>query len=202
MILCHLKRRENWKWGHFRCALWNQAKISVYSKEMKGFFCSHKRLRLQAKCHCVRVRLMCLHGGRWETSERKELVLCALLRLELTASPPLFYRYLEKYEKVHHFGEDDEESQPGNPKASHPVGAIPNSYNYQQHIVSGTSSSVFRNPLTTFRALNILNPWNEKEQKEEPHSLIKSMHACRRVCQPSTLCQGFSNDLAASSNIS
>lgn len=46
-------------------------------------------------------------------------------------------RYLEKYEKVHHFGEDDEESQPGNPKASLPIGAIPNSYNYQQHIVSG-----------------------------------------------------------------
>lgn len=61
--------------------------------------------------------------------------------------PPLSLscRYLEKYEKVHHFGEDDEESQPGNPKASHPVGAIPNSYNYQQHIVSGTGSAVFRN---------------------------------------------------------
>lgn len=42
---------------------------------------------------------------------------------------------------MHHFGEDDEESQPGNPKASHPVGAIPNSYNYQQHIVSGTGSA-------------------------------------------------------------
>lgn len=48
-----------------------------------------------------------------------------------------FHRYLEKYEKVHHFGEDDEESQPGNPKASLPVGAIPSSYNYQQHVVSG-----------------------------------------------------------------
>ncbi|XP_069556259.1 AT-rich interactive domain-containing protein 2 [Brachyistius frenatus] len=47
-----------------------------------------------------------------------------------------YLRYLEKYEKVHHFGEDDEESQPGNPKASLPIGAIPNSYNYQQHIVS------------------------------------------------------------------
>ncbi|XP_029016165.1 AT-rich interactive domain-containing protein 2 [Betta splendens] len=47
-----------------------------------------------------------------------------------------YLRYLEKYEKVHHFGEDDEESQPGNPKASLPVGAIPNTYNYQQHIVS------------------------------------------------------------------
>lgn len=46
-------------------------------------------------------------------------------------------RYLEKYEKVHHFGEDDEEAQPGNPKASLPIGAIPSSYNYQQHIVSG-----------------------------------------------------------------
>lgn len=47
------------------------------------------------------------------------------------------HRYLEKYEKVHHFGEDDEETQPGNPKASLPVGAIPSSYNYQQHVVSG-----------------------------------------------------------------
>uniref|UniRef100_A0A8C2Z9T9 AT-rich interactive domain 2 n=1 Tax=Cyclopterus lumpus TaxID=8103 RepID=A0A8C2Z9T9_CYCLU len=47
-----------------------------------------------------------------------------------------YLRYLEKYEKVHHFGEDDEEVQPGNPKASLPIGAIPSSYNYQQHIVS------------------------------------------------------------------
>lgn len=54
--------------------------------------------------------------------------------------PSSLHRYLEKYEKVHHFGEDDEESQPGNPKASLPVGAIPNSYNYQQHVVSGSVS--------------------------------------------------------------
>ncbi|XP_034018874.1 AT-rich interactive domain-containing protein 2 [Thalassophryne amazonica] len=47
-----------------------------------------------------------------------------------------YLRYLEKYEKVHHFGEDDEEAQPGNPKVSLPVGAIPCSYNYQQHVVS------------------------------------------------------------------
>ncbi|XP_034529015.1 AT-rich interactive domain-containing protein 2 isoform X1 [Notolabrus celidotus] len=47
-----------------------------------------------------------------------------------------YLRYLEKYEKVHHFGEDDEETQPGNPKNSLPIGAIPNSYNYQQHSVS------------------------------------------------------------------
>nr|XP_020456892.1 AT-rich interactive domain-containing protein 2 isoform X2 [Monopterus albus] len=47
-----------------------------------------------------------------------------------------YLRYLEKYEKVHHFGEDDEEAQPGNPKASLPIGAIPTSYNYQQHTVS------------------------------------------------------------------
>ncbi|CAG6018832.1 unnamed protein product [Menidia menidia] len=47
-----------------------------------------------------------------------------------------YLRYLEKYEKVHHFGEDDEEAQPGNPKASLPVGAIPSTYNYQQHVVS------------------------------------------------------------------
>ncbi|XP_037316500.2 AT-rich interactive domain-containing protein 2 [Pungitius pungitius] len=47
-----------------------------------------------------------------------------------------YLRYLEKYEKVHHFGEDDEEAQPGNPKASLPIGAIPSAYNYQQHVVS------------------------------------------------------------------
>lgn len=58
----------------------------------------------------------------------------------LSLFPP--HRYLEKYEKVHHFGEDDEEAQPGNPKASLPIGAIPNSYNYQQHIVSGKVLSV------------------------------------------------------------
>ena len=56
-------------------------------------------------------------------------------RLFYFSPPP--YRYLEKYEKVHHFGEDDEEAQPGNPKNSLPIGAIPNSYNYQQHVVSG-----------------------------------------------------------------
>ncbi|KAG9490239.1 hypothetical protein GDO78_005889 [Eleutherodactylus coqui] len=43
--------------------------------------------------------------------------------------------YLEKYEKVHHFGEDDDEVQPGNPKPQLPIGAIPCTYNYQQHIV-------------------------------------------------------------------
>ncbi|KAM8884252.1 AT-rich interactive domain-containing protein 2 isoform 1-T2 [Synchiropus picturatus] len=47
-----------------------------------------------------------------------------------------YLRYLEKYEKVHHFGEDDDEAQQGNPKASLPIGAIPSSYNYQQHVVS------------------------------------------------------------------
>ncbi|XP_029103425.1 AT-rich interactive domain-containing protein 2 isoform X1 [Scleropages formosus] len=46
-----------------------------------------------------------------------------------------YLRYLEKYEKVHHFGEDEEEAQPGNPKPSLPVGAVPCSYNYQQHVV-------------------------------------------------------------------
>ncbi|TRY68096.1 hypothetical protein DNTS_034730 [Danionella cerebrum] len=45
-------------------------------------------------------------------------------------------RYLEKYEKVHHFGEEDEEEQPGNPKHLLPIGAIPTTYNYQQHTVS------------------------------------------------------------------
>lgn len=45
--------------------------------------------------------------------------------------------YLEKYEKVHHFGEEDDEVQPGNPKPQLPIGAIPTSYNYQQHSVSG-----------------------------------------------------------------
>ncbi|XP_053572712.1 AT-rich interactive domain-containing protein 2 [Bombina bombina] len=46
-----------------------------------------------------------------------------------------YLRYLEKYEKVHHFGEDDDEVQPGNLKPQLPIGAIPCSYNYQQHIV-------------------------------------------------------------------
>lgn len=50
----------------------------------------------------------------------------------------IFYSsYLEKYEKVHHFGEEDDEVQPGNPKPQLPIGAIPSSYNYQQHSVSG-----------------------------------------------------------------
>lgn len=85
---------------------------------------------------------------------------------------------------MHHFGEDDEESQPGNPKASHPVGAIPNSYNYQQHIVSGTGFSFFPNPFRNDSSpvlkfhfillvktekidakTNILNPVNERETK-------------------------------------
>ncbi|XP_051546959.1 AT-rich interactive domain-containing protein 2-like [Myxocyprinus asiaticus] len=47
-----------------------------------------------------------------------------------------YLRYLEKYEKVHHFGEEDEEEQPGNPKPLLPIGAIPTTYNYQQHTVS------------------------------------------------------------------
>ncbi|XP_068132691.1 AT-rich interactive domain-containing protein 2 isoform X2 [Hyperolius riggenbachi] len=46
-----------------------------------------------------------------------------------------YLRYLEKYEKVHHFGEDDDEVQPGNPKQQLPIGAIPCTYNYQQHVV-------------------------------------------------------------------
>ncbi|XP_018111397.1 AT-rich interactive domain-containing protein 2 isoform X2 [Xenopus laevis] len=46
-----------------------------------------------------------------------------------------YLRYLEKYEKVHHFGEDDDEVQPGNLKPQLPIGAIPCSYNYQQHIM-------------------------------------------------------------------
>ncbi|KAE8615761.1 hypothetical protein XENTR_v10008609 [Xenopus tropicalis] len=46
-----------------------------------------------------------------------------------------YLRYLEKYEKVHHFGEDDDEVQPGNPKQQLPIGAIPCSYNYQQHSI-------------------------------------------------------------------
>ncbi|KAM9311151.1 AT-rich interactive domain-containing protein 2 isoform 2-T2 [Gastrophryne carolinensis] len=46
-----------------------------------------------------------------------------------------YLRYLEKYEKVHHFGEDDDEVQPGNPKQQLPIGAIPCAYNYQQHVI-------------------------------------------------------------------
>lgn len=49
----------------------------------------------------------------------------------------IYSSYLEKYEKVHHFGEEDDEVQPGNPKPQLPIGAIPTSYNYQQHSVSG-----------------------------------------------------------------
>ncbi|KAB0377986.1 hypothetical protein FD755_009564, partial [Muntiacus reevesi] len=44
--------------------------------------------------------------------------------------------YNDHYEKVHHFGEDDDEVPPGNPKPQLPIGAIPSSYNYQQHSVS------------------------------------------------------------------
>ncbi|XP_043917932.1 AT-rich interactive domain-containing protein 2 [Protopterus annectens] len=47
-----------------------------------------------------------------------------------------YLRYLEKYEKVHHFGEDDDEVQPGNPKPILPIGAMPSCYNYTQHNVS------------------------------------------------------------------
>lgn len=49
--------------------------------------------------------------------------------------------YLEKYEKVHHFGEDDDEVQPGNLKPQLPIGAIPCTYNYQQHVVPGMQTS-------------------------------------------------------------
>ncbi|XP_012493843.1 PREDICTED: AT-rich interactive domain-containing protein 2 [Propithecus coquereli] len=59
-----------------------------------------------------------------------------------------YLRYLEKYEKVHHFGEDDDEVPPGNPKPQLPIGAIPSSYNYQQHSVSGLDKCISPEMLT------------------------------------------------------
>ncbi|XP_069760234.1 AT-rich interactive domain-containing protein 2 [Narcine bancroftii] len=47
-----------------------------------------------------------------------------------------YLRYLEAYEKVHHFGEDDDEFSSGGQRGSVPVGAVPSSYSYQQHILS------------------------------------------------------------------
>uniref|UniRef100_A0A4W3JF80 AT-rich interactive domain 2 n=1 Tax=Callorhinchus milii TaxID=7868 RepID=A0A4W3JF80_CALMI len=46
-----------------------------------------------------------------------------------------YLRYLEVYEKVHHFGEDDDEPGPGL-RVPVPVGGVPSSYNYQQHFLS------------------------------------------------------------------
>lgn len=80
-----------------------------------------------------------------------------------------FCRYLEKYEKVHHFGEDDDEEQPGNPKPSLPIGAIPTSYNYQQHTVSGThiyhkTSCVYLYSITV-RLCNVHTKWWHTHQR-------------------------------------
>ncbi|XP_072341165.1 AT-rich interactive domain-containing protein 2 isoform X2 [Scyliorhinus torazame] len=47
-----------------------------------------------------------------------------------------YLRYLEAYEKVHHFGEDDDELSSGNQRGPVPVGGVPSSYSYQQHILS------------------------------------------------------------------
>ncbi|XP_060695612.1 AT-rich interactive domain-containing protein 2 [Hemiscyllium ocellatum] len=47
-----------------------------------------------------------------------------------------YLRYLEAYEKVHHFGEDDDEVSSGNQRGPVPVGGVPSSYSYQQHILS------------------------------------------------------------------
>ncbi|GCB60818.1 hypothetical protein scyTo_0011197, partial [Scyliorhinus torazame] len=47
-----------------------------------------------------------------------------------------FFSYLEAYEKVHHFGEDDDELSSGNQRGPVPVGGVPSSYSYQQHILS------------------------------------------------------------------
>uniref|UniRef100_S4RV91 AT rich interactive domain 2 (ARID, RFX-like) n=1 Tax=Petromyzon marinus TaxID=7757 RepID=S4RV91_PETMA len=44
------------------------------------------------------------------------------------------FRYLETYEKVHHFGEEDDEFQ-GSSRPQTPVGGISYTYNYQQHNV-------------------------------------------------------------------
>ncbi|XP_078725293.1 AT-rich interactive domain-containing protein 2 [Lampetra fluviatilis] len=45
-----------------------------------------------------------------------------------------YKRYLETYEKVHHFGEEDDEFQ-GSSRPQTPVGGISYTYNYQQHNV-------------------------------------------------------------------
>ncbi|XP_078423980.1 AT-rich interactive domain-containing protein 2 isoform X3 [Cetorhinus maximus] len=47
-----------------------------------------------------------------------------------------YLRYLEAYEKVHHFGEDDDELSSGSQRGPVPVGGVPSSYSYQQHILS------------------------------------------------------------------
>ncbi|XP_067855510.1 AT-rich interactive domain-containing protein 2 [Heptranchias perlo] len=47
-----------------------------------------------------------------------------------------YLRYLEAYEKVHHFGEDDDELSSGGQRGPVPVGGVPSSYSYQQHILS------------------------------------------------------------------
>ncbi|XP_072915821.1 AT-rich interactive domain-containing protein 2 isoform X1 [Hemitrygon akajei] len=47
-----------------------------------------------------------------------------------------YLRYLEAYEKVHHFGEDDDELSSGGQRGAVPVGGVPSSYSYQQHILS------------------------------------------------------------------
>lgn len=47
-----------------------------------------------------------------------------------------YLRYLEAYEKVHHFGEDDDELGSGGQRVQVPVGGVPSSYSYQQHIFS------------------------------------------------------------------
>uniref|UniRef100_UPI00358E3DAD AT-rich interactive domain-containing protein 2 isoform X2 n=1 Tax=Myxine glutinosa TaxID=7769 RepID=UPI00358E3DAD len=61
-----------------------------------------------------------------------------------------FYRrYLETYEKVHHFGEEDDEFQGGS-RPQTPVGGVSYSYNYQQHVVPEHMRQ--GNGLTTERA--------------------------------------------------
>lgn len=130
---------------------------------VKQFVLAHHSDRMLHQLQGFRTRSeMCLHN------EKKQILRHSWLgkRVEHKFTPSKtwliacffcffssLHRYLEKYEKVHHFGEDDEEAQPGNPKASLPIGAIPSSYNYQQHSVSGRNWICFLcTPYLIFRS--------------------------------------------------
>ncbi|OBS67966.1 hypothetical protein A6R68_03493, partial [Neotoma lepida] len=80
--------------------------------------------------------------------------------------------YLEKYEKVHHFGEDDDEVPPGNPKPQLPIGAIPSSYNYQQHSVSGSFSTVFGEEWREKTDRDFVKFWKDIVDDNEVRDLI------------------------------
>lgn len=162
VILCHLKetRKENGNGvssdvhseAKLRSLLTPQQGEGLSLLSQKTWTAGKASLR-PVTTHLTRTLSACTADAEKLWKQKNLRSVHCLDSSSLLPPPSLLDRYLEKYEKVHHFGEDDEESQPGNPKASHPVGAIPNSYNYQQHIVSGTGSSAFRNAVATFRAV-------------------------------------------------